>query len=207
MQNFTDEEVDEHFDALEVLGAHNLAPVIVDMMTRFGGETAETAMIIRFFNCDPDADLIWQTHFAKKPSDPIARARENALLFGLYTLFSGDPDTWGTDDFFTEQFDLDHWRSVTRDLQRIDALVQPNRPWLYGWTAYGIYLAYRMCELPFQEADPCGEVGFEFLPGSLDELLENSSVEAARTIELRLVDLLLEPIACEAGLTPAYGPR
>ena len=170
----------EQEDPLEILGTCDLEPFVVDMMTRFGGENAETALITRIFWFDGDTELIWETQFCD-PDRPDYTSK--ALIFGLMVLFAGRIELACTPLSFTPVYAFDRWKYVTRDLLRLGEVAKPAGPWLYGWALFGADLCAEATPLEFPELDD--------LPASMAEMSGWTEAEILE-LEQRLIASLLE---------------
>ena len=195
----------EERDPALVLGSRGLEPMVVDMMRRFGGETAETALIQRILMFDGDFTLVWETQFLPK----IAREDVPVLQWGLLSLFANDISWLEDDDFESDEHLFFRWQYATRLLLEVGEAAGATGPWLYGWAMLGVdlcsdaraarlqlrnkQLAEAFCEY-LVDAES-GIVSADELPVSLDEVRERGGVSDAviARVEAQLIEMLLAP--------------
>jgi hypothetical protein len=199
---------ERELDPLWVLGTLDLEPTVVDIMTRFGGESRETALIERIFFFDENYDLVWKTQFhADFESQP--EIVEHTLQWGLLALFAPSLEWVEHDDFETFEHAFWRWQQITRTLRKLGDVVQPVHPWLYGWAMLGVDLFSQFCAMRLdvwnkrlaRAAARCpidarvGKVWADELPRSIDELRALKGVGDATIlrVENELIEMLLRP--------------
>lgn len=203
-------------DPLVVLGEFDLEPRLVEMVTHFGGENPETALLSRMFWFDGDFDLVWETQFEEEVRTPRDVAAQSALKWGLLVLFAPSPDRCEDEDFQIPECSFARWQEVTRTLLKFQDLVQPDHPWLFGWARFGVYLCgqVRAPRLVFWDnrvakaASPCaidasvGKVYADELPWSIDKFraLRGIGDATIMRVEQQLVEMLFHPEVCAPTL-------
>lgn len=194
-------------DPLDILAMWGLEEEVVQMVREFGVPGRATALLERIFFADGDFSLVWDTQYAPTSGDRREVERADAMRVALLMLFFAEIEWTDHPSFEEPEHQLFRWRHCTASLVRLDEMVRPIEPWLYGWALLGLEL-YLECEgapealwnpqlasavAPGSLEAIMGCVEPDELPWDLEGLVEGYGMELAREIEMELVDTLLHP--------------